>query len=67
MAPNVLTVTSEELLARREELLKQAGMTREELQARAETYSLNGEEWEIGQVPWRPAVTDSALLPYLGG
>jgi hypothetical protein len=47
MAPNVLTVTRDELLARREELLAQAGLTLEELRSRAETYSLSGEEWEL--------------------
>jgi hypothetical protein len=47
MAPNVSTVTREELLARSEDLVRQAGMSREELHARAETYSLNGEEWEL--------------------
>lgn len=47
MAPNVLTVTRDELLARREELLTQAGLTLEELRSRAGTYSLSGEEWEL--------------------
>ncbi len=47
MPPNVIPASREDLEARHDALLKQAGLSREELQARREAYSLTGEEWEI--------------------
>lgn len=47
MAPNVIHASREALEARREELLKRAGMPLEELRRRRENYSLVGEQWEI--------------------
>ena len=47
MAPNVMTVTRDELVARRDALLARTGLTRQQLQERAEAYSLNAEEWDI--------------------
>jgi hypothetical protein len=46
MAPNVMPVTREELLVRREALLSRVGLTREALAERADTYSLSGDEFE---------------------
>jgi hypothetical protein len=46
MAPNVMPVTREELLARRDALLSRVGLTREALAERANTYSLSGDEFE---------------------
>ncbi len=47
MTPNVLQVTREELLQRKERLLQSLGMTREQLAERAESYSLTGQEWDV--------------------
>jgi len=47
MAPNVLTVTRDELLAKREQLLARTGLTREQLQERADSYSLTPDEWDL--------------------
>lgn len=47
MASNVIHASREALEARREELLKRAGASLDELRQRRENYSLVGEEWEI--------------------
>lgn len=45
MSP-VLTVTRDELVARRERVLAELGMTGEEFIEFAATHSLDGKEWE---------------------
>ncbi len=43
--PHVQELTAEELDARREEILRQLGLSYEELASRAEARSLVGDEW----------------------
>lgn len=47
MSVNVLHVTREELIERRERLLRHAGLTRTELAERAAAYSLTGAEYDV--------------------
>lgn len=47
MTPQVTTVTRKALRTRRSELLRRAGVSREELQSRAERAALSGDEYEI--------------------
>lgn len=47
MAPNLLNVTKDELLAKRDTLLARSGLTREELQERADSHNLHAEEWDL--------------------
>lgn len=59
MAPNVMAVTSDELERRRAAILEDLKVTRDDLRARAESYTLTGEEWS--------AVTELEEIEFLLG
>lgn len=45
MAPRTVSVTREELMERRERILAELGLTREEFESKVESGSLLGKEW----------------------
>ena len=46
MSPNVIAPSREELEARRNQLLRRAGQSLEQLRQRRDLFNLTGEEWE---------------------